>query len=156
MLKEILDSIDESLENNFNDVFKSLQQGATEDELEFFREKFFTGKEIPEGLITLYKWHNGQVRFHSLNQDDNRTFLPINEVIDAWKFLNNPMEEIREPWSKSWIPILYNGAGDYVVYETKGSDKGKLIEYWHDDEDRDIVYDSLDEWAEEVLASSIV
>jgi len=43
------------------------------------------------------------------------------------------MEDIAEPLSKPWIPILYNGAGDYVMYESEGSNKCKLICYLHDD-----------------------
>jgi cell wall assembly regulator SMI1 len=152
-MKDSLENIDKSLEKNFKDVFESLRSGATDEEIELLK-KCFTDQKIPEEIISLYKWHNGQDGSFSLNQNDNRSFLPISEVIDSWEFLNDTLEEIQEPILKSWLPILYNGAGDYIMYEIEGHNKGKLISFWHDDEGRDIEYENLDEWAKEVLNAS--
>jgi cell wall assembly regulator SMI1 len=151
MLEDILEKIDVSLKENFTEVYDSLMPGATEIQLNLLEKKCFGGNTVPEDLKLLYKWHNGQTGYCSLNQDDNRTFLPIEEVIDNWEFLNDPMEDILEPISKSWIPITYNGAGDHLVYETQGDKMGKIINYWHDDEDRSIESESLVEWAKDVL-----
>ena len=151
MLKDILNKIDDSLSKNFKEVFNTLNSGAEESELIKLNEICHSNNGIPEELITIYKWHNGQSYEYSINQDDNRSLLPINEVIEAWRFLNDPMEEIQEPLSKFWIPILYNGTGDYVVLETEGKNRGNLISYWHDDEDRDIEHENLESWAQEVL-----
>ena len=149
-MKESLMKIDQALENNYAEVFKSLRPGATNDELKLL-SKCFSNNGIPDEIVALYKWHNGQAGSSSLNQNDNRTFLPINEVIDAWEFLNDPMEDILEPISRSWVPILYNGAGDYIMYVTEGDNKGKLISYWHDDESRNVVFESLGRWVKDVL-----
>ncbi len=151
MLKDILDEIDTLLAKNYKHVFDSLQIGSTESELELLKIKCFSGEQVPQDLETLYKWHNGQTGYYSLNQEDNRTLLSISEVIEAWKFMNDPMEEILEPWSKSWIPILDNGAGDYIVYESEGIQTGKLISYWHDDEERWVEFENLESWAQAVL-----
>jgi len=56
-----------------------------------------------------------------------------------------------EPWSPSWLPVLTNDSGDFVVYETAGPSRGKLLHYWHDDQSRSVAYLSLQEWAEELL-----
>jgi len=154
MINDILEQLDSSLKDNYSDVFESLQPGASEEELKTLKEKCFEGKDLPEDLVSLYKWHNGQTGFDSLNQNDNRTFLPILEVIDTWEFLNDPMEDILEPISRSWIPITHNGAGDYLVYETEGENAGKIIEYWHDDEGRDVEYDGIKAWITAALEVS--
>ncbi len=143
MVRDILDEIDTLLAKNYKHVFDSLQVGATESALELLKIKCFSGEQVPQDLLTLYKWHNGQNGHYSLNQEDNKTLLSISEVIETWEFLNDPMEDILEPWSKSWIPILYNGAGDYVVYESEGIQTGKLISYWHDDEERVVEFENL-------------
>lgn len=153
MLKTTLKKIDKSLAINYPSKFKSLQAGASENELRALKEKCFPDKEIPIDILTLYKWHNGQLDA-SLNPQDNRIFMPIGEVIDAWDFLNDPKEDILQPWSASWIPFLYNGAGDYIVYETEGSLAGKLIKYWHNDKGRDVLHESLADWAEAVLMAT--
>jgi cell wall assembly regulator SMI1 len=112
MLKEILEKIDELLAVAYPKVLKSLQAGARDDEIKALKEQCFADKEIPLDLLTLYRWHNGQLGHYALNPDDNRTLLPIKEVIEAWNFLNDPMEDILQPCARSWIPVLYNGAGD--------------------------------------------
>ena len=152
-MKEILEQIDKELNSNFKEVFKSLQPGASEDQLQKL-SNLFPNHELPDEITTLYKWHNGQVGYFSLNQNDNRTFAPVDEVIDTWVFLNDPMEDILEPISKSWVPILYNGAGDYIMYISEGANQGKLLSYWHDDEVRKIEYANFNEWALDALKST--
>ncbi len=154
MLKDILKNIDISLKENYKAVYDSLEPGATDEQLSTLKEKCFVGNAIPKDLELLYKWHNGQTGFLYLNQNDNRTFLPIEEVIDNWEFLNDPIEDVLEPISKSWIPFTYNGSGDHLVYETKGDNVGTIINYWHDDEERPMEYKSLLDWAQGVLDAS--
>lgn len=151
MLKTILEKIDQPLAVAYPKVFKSLQAGASDEEIKALKVQCFADKDIPGDLLMLYRWHNGQLGHYALNPDDNRTFLPIKAVIDAWNFLNNPLEDILQPCSRSWIPVLYNGAGDYVVYETEGPLAGKLIGYRHNDPKRPVLHESVADWAQEVL-----
>lgn len=37
------------------------------------------------------------------------------------------------------------------MHESEGGNKEKLICYWHDDEDRNVEYENLEKWAEDVL-----
>ncbi|MFM2478686.1 SMI1/KNR4 family protein [Celerinatantimonas sp. MCCC 1A17872] len=151
---DTLEKIDQALQNNFYKAYESLQPGATDDELTLLKV-CFSSNQVPEEIVLLYKWHNGQLGSYSLNQKDNRTFLPIDEVVSSWEFLNDPMEDISEPFSKTWVPILYNGAGDYLMYETEGADKGKILSYWHDSERREVVYKNLKEFEQEVLCAAL-
>jgi len=154
-MNDLLIKIEEELKSNFDEVSNSLQISATDEQIGLLKNSLSIN-DFPQELEKLYKWHNGQVGFYSLNQDDNRTFLPLEEVVEAWKFLSDPMEDIQEPWSKSWIPILYNGSGDYLVYETRGNNKGALLGYWHDDEDRNVEYENLEMYLKEVLKNAKV
>jgi cell wall assembly regulator SMI1 len=157
MIGAVLHDIDAALANNFAGVFARLGQSATDETLNRLQEKCFGGEAIPADFQQLYQWHNGQSGSGALNQADNYAFMPIDAVIEAWEFLNDPMEEPLEPISKSWIPFADNGGGDYRVYEiATGNNQGKILNYWHDDVQRPIVSESLLAWAQAVLSSAQV
>lgn len=150
MIEDILEKIEQGLKANCPDVFASLRPPACPEMLRKFEQTCLAGGKMPEELRTLYQWHDGQDGYGSFNQNDNRTFLPVEQVIDAWAFLNDPMEDILEPIYREWIPISYNGAGDYLMYDLRD---GTLRDYWHDDESRSLDSDSLEAWLQGVLAS---
>lgn len=150
-LTALLQQLDTALEAKSKTVFDTLQPGADDNELQRLRETCFADSDIPTDLAALYRWHNGQANHVSLAPDSNRIFLSIQKAIEAWSFLNDPQEDIDAPPSPSWIPVLYNGAGDYLMFETRSEGQGKLIGWWHDDEDRDVEYESLEEWVREML-----
>lgn len=152
MLTEILEKIEQALAANYPKVLKSLQPGASDEEIAALKAQCQPKHALPDEIVTLYRWHNGQRGSYSLNPDDNLTFLPIKEAIEAWRFLTDPNEDILQPYSPSWIPLLHNGAGDYLVYETEGAHAGALIGYRHDDEKRHVKYPSVSKWAQEVLS----
>jgi hypothetical protein len=66
-------------------------------------------------------------------------------------FFKDPKSDFQKPWLESWLPVLTNGAGDFVVYETQGSPRGQLITYWHDEPRRTTAHPSLRAWAEKLL-----
>ena len=151
VIGNVLEASEISLKENHIDIYKSLSAPATVTQIEELRIKCFSGTALPSDLVDLYKWHNGQSGSGPFNPKDNRTFLPIADVIDSWTFLNDPMEDILEPISKSWIPLLHNGAGDYLMLETQGNNEGKILAYWHDDIARSIEWNSLCEWVDNLL-----
>ena len=61
------------------------------------------------------------------------------------------MEDILEPISKEWIPIPYNGAGDYLMYDLS---QGSILCYWHDNESRPVQSKNLTEWLLDILNST--
>ena len=150
-LEKILEEIEKNLKEKFTQVYSELQDGASKDQLKAF-ENIFNG-EVPHELKIFYVWHNGQDGYSSFNQKDNFIFLSIDEVINAYEFLNDPMEEVCQPYVKSWIPIFYNGGGDYLMYEIKGKSKGKFLTYYHDDTTRKIKYENLEELLMKALES---
>lgn len=97
---------------------------------------------VPRDLTTLYGWHNGQLpgapAIHG-----NRVLLSVGAALAAWGFLNDPHEDHPNPVSRCWLPILYNGAGDYVVYDTTSH---QLLAYRHDEISTDVAWPSLAAW----------
>jgi cell wall assembly regulator SMI1 len=83
MLDDVLRDIEAALAKNFEVVFASLGQSATDEALNQLQEKCFGGEAIPEDFKQLYQWHNGQSDYDALNQTDNYTFMPIDAVIEA-------------------------------------------------------------------------
>jgi cell wall assembly regulator SMI1 len=95
-----------------------------------------------EELQTWFAWHDGQTRPKSLS--DNRYLLSLAEARDAQRFL---VAE-AEGYQPTWFPLLANGAGDYLVFETApGKGHGALLEYWHDSDDRGLAFASVSAWA---------
>lgn len=149
---EILAEIDHLLSLHHREIFETLQPPASQETFDLFKSICLDGQDIPDDLQVLYSWHNGQkTNYESLNPSDNRTFLPLEEVIDSWKFLNDPEEDILEPISRSWIPITHNGAGDYLMYNL---DNGTLLNYWHDWEDRSVDYRNIHAWLLDIAFSA--
>jgi len=151
-MNEILQKIEKNLKEKFPQVYDEFQNGASEEEIKDLENLF--DEALPQELSELYTWHNGQDGYGSLNQKDNFTFLPIDEVVDTYEFLNDPMEEVCNPYENSWIPLFYNGRGDYLMYESKGENKGKILTYYHDDSTRKIKYESIEELLTKSLEST--
>lgn len=54
--------------------------------------------------------------------------------------------ELPDMWHAHWIPLFSNGGGDYICYDLQGSFEGRpgqLIEFWHSDDDRNIIAGTL-------------
>lgn len=153
MLKSLLKKIDHKIAAKWPKVAAGLRPAASPDALAQVRAIFFHGQDLPEDLEAFFRWHDGQIGYASLSPLDNRMVMCVDDVIQTWRFLSDPDEDIQQPWAKCWIPILANGAGDYIVYVASGEMQGQLLGYWHDDSDRSREFSSLESWAQQVLGS---
>jgi cell wall assembly regulator SMI1 len=153
VFEENLRNIDRRILAKAPKVAAGLRPGAQDDELALLKTAFFDGKDLPRDLETFFRWHDGQTGYESLSPLDNRMLMSIAEVIDTWEFLSNPQEDVQQPWDKGWIPLLANGAGDYVVYVAGGEREGQLLSYRHDDSSRPLEFSSIDSWAKKILVS---
>src|SRR5437870_5083314 len=120
--------IDELLKTVNAEAAKSLAKPATAAKL----AKLAKVVPVPDDVLALFRWHDGQKKQVNLHPEDNRCLLSVDDALDAWKFLGDPEEEICQPWSKTWLPLLGNGAGDYVCVETAKKGAGTLVTYYHD------------------------
>jgi cell wall assembly regulator SMI1 len=147
-LAATLARIDELLAKVDPDALQTLRPGAKPAQL----AKLAKSLAVPDDVLAFFRWHDGQTKPARLQPDDNRTPLSIDRALSAWKFLGDPDEEIKQPWSKTWLPLLTNGAGDYLCVETAARGAGKLIAYFHDDKARPVQFASLAAWATSVVA----
>lgn len=149
-LKGSFAKIDEALQKHRLEVYRLLNQGAVETDFAKLSKEVFDGKPIPPEIETWFRWHNGQGGYSSLSPENNRTLLSVEQLIESWKFCCDP--EAMGPWNKTWIPLLENGAGDYLVFESSKDERyGSLIGYWHDDRERKQEFTSIIEWADRLV-----
>lgn len=85
--------------------------------------------QLPAELRVLFAWHDGQPWNAPLSRKNNRRLLSVGEIAKECSFFADPMSDFMEPWSPSWLPLLTNDSGDFVVYETAGLSRGKLLHY---------------------------
>ena len=106
--------------------------------------------EIPDDLQTLYKWKNGQKDdcFEALV--NNSMFIPLHQALSDASELTSMIGfdfTIENWWNENWIPIFQNGGGDNICYDLKGiftGQKGQLVEFWHADNDRNVIAPTLE------------
>jgi predicted DNA-binding WGR domain protein/cell wall assembly regulator SMI1 len=140
-LTSALQKVDAAMSKADRPGHAKLRAGATEADLAGLAKHVFGGASLPADLRIWFGWHDGQEGTTGIVPDQNRTLLSVQQAMEAWKFLG---AESELPWKPSWLPLMENGAGDYVVYD----EQGRLLSYWHDDEDRPIENKSLLAWAE--------
>ena len=121
------------------------------------------GVLLPNDMRTLYKLADGQTE-NGPSLLDTFSLMPLTEVVEAAAFLNdffldgdnaeNPDHEPIEAdpsirsiwWSRDWIPLMTNGAGDYFCLDLNpapGGMAGQIIAYFHDESFRSHVAPSL-------------
>ena len=145
-LQVLLEKLDRALSSN---VRATLRAPASAVSLDVLAGTFALG--LPTEIQLLLKWHDGQEWNAPLSGKNNRRLMPASEIAEQIMFFSDPEEDFLEPWELSWIPILTNDSGDFVVYQTQGPQPGALSVYWHDDEMRGVVYPSLKNWVQELL-----
>ena len=97
---------------------------------------------LPPELTRWFAWHDGQTR-GGISPSTNEQLLSTTAAADAFRFLTDEGTK----FAATWVPIMTNGAGDYIVYDRK---TGALVHYWHDDAERPKAAPSLDHWVLDV------
>jgi cell wall assembly regulator SMI1 len=122
-------------------VAKTLAAGASAATLTTLKK---TVGALPDELSLWFGWHDGQKGSLAIVPSGNDRLMSAKAVGSAWKRL---AEEAALPRNAEWLPILENGAGDYVMYDRA---KGHLVRYYHDETMRPKAASSLAQWALEV------
>ncbi len=140
-LLRALTELDAAVKAGDATVSKTLRKRATAASLAKLEK--IAGKLTVE-LRTWFTWHDGQNGPSSIGPSANHQLIGVAESMKAWTFLQ---EEGNRPWKSTWLPIMENGAGDYVVCDRAD---GKLLVYYHDDKKRPKLATSLAAWARAV------
>ena len=146
-MKKILEKLEKVFRDKLPHVANSFHPGATEPEIKSLLSECNLNEADLGSLLALFRWHNGQPKDERFLPEEKFSMLSIEDAIKAWHFLCAESDDL---WPPSCIPFLYGG-GDYLGYETKGDDSHKVLGFWHSDEELEVEYNSLQEWAEEAL-----
>ncbi len=158
-MKSIWNRIESWLEVNAPEIHSDLLAGATDEEICSAEE--FMDIKFPDDLKISYRIHNGQ-------RGDSSTLLgewqlySLENMKSRWKILKKlfdagelnaeatPIGPVRaEWWNPKWIPITHNGAGDLYCLDlapAAGGEVGQIITFWHMDEKRERLANSLQDW----------
>ncbi len=100
LLKE-LKKIDRLLKKHQPHVFNSLLTGT-----ENLSVLHTITKDLSDDLKTWFLWHDGQEGVDPVSPMNNYTLLSATQVVDSWKFLTDPEEDIEQEFKPTWIPIM--------------------------------------------------
>ena len=122
--------------------------------------------KLPNDFLQSIQIHDGQVGYKEgiLN---GWQLLPLTFVISEWELMNKLLQNgklntnpspndklVFEWWSKHWIPIASNGAGDLICIDLLPGEKGvlgQIIQFNHATPTRDVLADSFTIWLESGL-----
>ncbi|MEW9097094.1 MAG: SMI1/KNR4 family protein [Clostridiaceae bacterium] len=146
-MKKQLDALDNYLREKRPDFYSMLNEPLKENQIKALEEKF--NITLPKDLKELYQWKNGQRNDCCDSFVNNSMFMPLEEALDSGSEFTSMIGydfDIENWWNENWIPILHNGGGDYICYDISGiftGEQGQLIEFWHADNDRNIIAPNL-------------
>ncbi|KAF2339787.1 SMI1/KNR4 family protein [Flavobacterium tistrianum] len=154
-MKELVKRLNDQLETLRPDYYQNLKEPLSEKGIEILVEKYQV--QIPNDLIELYKWKNGQVYDCYEAFANNSMFMPLEDVLESWEELTSMIGsdfEIENWWNMNWLPIFGNGGGSYICYDLGGlftGDKGQLIEFWNRDNDRNVIAPNLETFISKIV-----
>lgn len=155
-MKAQLEILDKQLATLRPEYYKQLQPGLSDNEIQALQQQY--NITLPEDLITLYKWRNGQQDACYESFVNNSSFLSLESALDTAEEFTGMIGfdfEIENWWHKDWIPLFNNGGGDLICYDMGGlftDNPGQLIEFWHADNDRNIITPSLSTFLDTLIA----
>lgn len=161
MMKKIWKQIENWLAANAPEIYKHLDQPATEKQIEAAEKQF--GAKLPRVVKDSYLIHNG-TKYETLL--DGWELLSLENAVDAWKFLKGLQtdgtldvdcrtdSEYIKPvwWHERWIPILYDRCGNYLCADLapqRGGRRGQIICYYHDKDKRYLIADGLENYLQD-------
>jgi cell wall assembly regulator SMI1 len=146
-MQQQLDLLTQQLRTQRPGLFAKLNPPLTVEYIHALEENY--NVSIPEPVQQLYRWRNGQAPNFMEAFVNNSMFIPLEEALNI-AIENTGMIgydfEIENWWNKDWLPLFHNGGGDYICYDAGGlftHQPGQLIEFWHADNDRDVIAPDL-------------
>ena len=157
MIDKLIERLDNWLSENRPDYYANLLPGLPAVHLDKFEKRF--GIELPSVFHKLYAWRNGQRDNEFAAFENNRMFSCLDEIANTKVMLDEMIGiDFDDPkwWCSGWIPFLANGGGDFLCLDLTAEDHGtagQLIAFWHDDGDRGIEFNSMEDWLELAVES---
>lgn len=153
-MEKQLQILDSNLIKLRPDFYVNLNNPLKESEIKNLEEKF--NVIIPDDLRKLYQWKNGQSNDCYNSLVNNSMFMPLEEALESAEEMTSMIGfdfDIDNWWNENWIPIFHNGGGDHICYDMRGiftGQQGQLIEFWHSDNDRNVIAPNLKSFIEKI------
>ncbi|WP_019008151.1 SMI1/KNR4 family protein [Deinococcus aquatilis] len=117
---------------------KELTSPITADRLAALRATF--ALPLPEEFLALYSRHDGFPGWLIL--EDTWHLLDSEMILELYRENQDVFDDIvaTEPWRAEWLPLLSNGAGDYLLLDLKTRE---VRSYFHEGGEYEVVYSDL-------------
>ena len=157
---ETLDTLSRWLEAHRPHTARSLRPGLDHDQLAAVGDAL--GFPLSAPLRSLWRWHDGQ----DLTPEGgtlvyNLTLLPTAEVVRAVRLQRELFPKDTEWWGTRWVPLLTNGAGDYLCLDLAAEApiarravpprRGQVVQFWHDSGERAVLAPDLETFLRALL-----
>jgi cell wall assembly regulator SMI1 len=151
-------------------ILANLQPPATDAELAMLRDRI--GATLPDALIRLYRWKNGQRELRRAGPFYGLAFLSIHDALnqwEAWKSLaDDDPEYTMEPSGTSvvpgvvkevyvnlsWIPFAYDWGGNHIGVDLDPGPNGRVgqvINFGRDEDTRFVLGATVDDFIERIV-----
>ncbi|MBT1705857.1 SMI1/KNR4 family protein [Chryseosolibacter indicus] len=141
-MRQIIQQLDSHLKQNAPELYSTLKPPLTNAQIDALEVQHSI--KLPADVREIYLWKNGQDEESYKSLYGNKTFLSLEQALEARDFLNEELFaktpedqfKIKNWWNKDWIPLFSNGGGDYVCYDPVGiftNKPGQIIDYYHDE-----------------------
>lgn len=154
-METLMTQLDQQLQATRPAYYAVLQDGLSDEAILALEQQY--QRRLPDDLKLLYKWKNGQSDDSYDAFLNNAMFVPLEQALDT-AAENTAMIgsdfDVKNWWHPDWIPLFHNGGGDYICYDTGGlftGQTGQLIEFWHADDDRNVIAPSLSAQLEQLV-----
>ncbi len=126
------------LQSNAAPLHEQLNPPASAEEIDVFESR--AGVTLPSSVREAYSIHNGE-KATSMGIFGAWRWLPLDEVLSN----RQQLLESGIDLATGAIPILMSGGGDYYFVESVVSarDDSEIIEWWHEQPDRDVKHSSF-------------
>jgi len=146
-MQKPIEILDHAIKTKRPDFHSRLNRGLTDFEIAKLEDKFHF--ILPYDLKELYKWKNGQSENCFDTFISNSMFMPLENVFES-KHCSDAMIgsdfEIENWWNENWFPIFHDGGGNHICYDDEGTfteGRGQILEFWHADNDRNVIFPNL-------------
>ncbi len=152
---KIIEKLDKLLAELRPEYYSALNEPLNDFQINKLEEAY--GVKIPGNLRALYKWKNGQNPDCVESFVNNSMFVSLEHALYIASELNEMIGsdfELENWWNEKWIPVFENGGGDSICCDLSGTFtgiEGQLIEFWHADNDRNVISPTLEAFLSKVI-----
>ena len=148
-MNQTIKRLDTWLRENRPEYYAGLRYGVSKEELVNFEADL--GFELPSNFKELYHWRNGQTNENQKAFLFDKAFISLEEIKSIRDLFNDLLAQgsFEQPnwWHPQWIPFLDDSESNNLCLDLNGSfegNKGQVLDFWHDWEDRSIQYPSFE------------